>query len=84
VLERAKEEVLREDEEYGDYLDQYLAFYNDEPLPIRVYYQNTEELNHLCQLYTAKDADFEALDLLYSNRIQYLERVLAVWKGSCE
>jgi hypothetical protein len=77
MLERGKEEVRRADEEYGDYLDRYHALYNDEPLSIRAYYQCTEELDRLCQLYHEKDADFKALDLLCGNRIRYLERVLA-------
>ena len=76
-LQRRREEVLMSDEEYVGYVEQYQAYYDDDPLPIGRYYEKVEELEAISRLFNKPEADIEALWDKHGKRIAELERVLA-------
>jgi len=72
-LRKEREEVLRSDEEYADYLDDC----DHEPLSIRAYYQKMAELDGMNEEIMAADGEeFERLWSKYGDRIARLERLL--------
>ena len=76
-LEQEREEALLSiDEEYAAYIEHYRAFYNDEPLSPRQYYEKMAELEAINAEWVAGQ-DYEELWRKHKDRLQYLERVLA-------
>ena len=59
------------------YVEQYQAYYDDDPLPIGRYYEKVEELEAISRLFNKPEADIEALWDKHGKRIAELERVLA-------
>jgi predicted metal-dependent hydrolase len=78
-LQQERETVLLSDEEYACYVEQYHAHYTDEPLSIREYYAQMEELEQINSEFdkAGTSEEFEALLRKHSKRIQRLERALA-------
>lgn len=64
ALQALRESVLLSDEEYASYVEHYQAYYDDEPLSIRKYYEFSEE-------------HFEAVWQKHQKRLAVLERLLA-------
>lgn len=77
LLKKRREAVLMSDEEYASYVEHYQAYYDDEPLPIRAYYQKMAELEAINALFNQSDVDYEALWQQNGQRIAELERMLA-------
>lgn len=76
-LEILRDDVLLSDEEYASYVENYQAYYNDEPLSIRDYYRYMDELMEINGKMGHRDADIESLFRQYGERLQYLERRLS-------
>lgn len=76
-LQRKREAVLFSDEEYAAYLEQYKAFYEDEPLSIREYYRLSQELDKINEEIMAAEKDeFENVWRKHNKRLAHLERML--------
>lgn len=77
ALQRRRGEVLWQDAEYADYVEQYRAYFTDEPSSIRSYYKFSAELEKICQAIRQAEPNAQEIYRQHGNRLAYLERVLA-------
>jgi len=68
--------ILRSDPEYADYLDNYSAHYDDEPLTIREYYMYMARLETLNKAAMQELEDTGTISAKTLNQIAPLERRL--------
>lgn len=76
------------DEDYAGYLDHYTAYYDDEPLSMRAYYEAINEWRELMSRYNAINSkldhnnpeedysEMERFEAETNERFRYLERIL--------
>lgn len=76
LLRQEKEAILRLDPEYAEYLDEFAARGEGEPLSIRLFHTLSTEMDRINAEFAPADADHDALWAKHRERIVVLERLL--------